>query len=229
MAARARKTARKGRQAEKKPWRFPGWKKLGMRHPQKGNRYPAEILTPDEVRALIKASSGRSPTGARNRALLAVLYRGGLRIGEAIALQPKDIDAEEGTVRVLHGKGNKARTVGLDAGAMALVKLWLERRRKLGLSNGRRRLFCTLKGKPLMPAYIRQVLPRLAERAGIEKRVHPHALRHTHAAELAQERLPVNVIQQQLGHANLAVTSRYLDHIAPHERVEALKRRDWSL
>ena len=54
-------------------------------------------------------------------------------------------------------------------------------------------------------------------------------LRHAHAAELAQESFPVNLIQQQLGHANLSVTSRYLDHIAPQERVEALKARKWRV
>ncbi len=72
------------------------------------------------------------------------------------------------------------------------------------------------------------MLPRLAKRAGIEKRVHPHALRHSHAAELARERLPVNLIQAQLGHSSLATTSRYLAHIAPEELVEAMQRRLWS-
>jgi len=80
-----------------------------------------------------------------------------------------------------------------------------------------------------MASYVRAMLPRLAQRAGMEKRVHPHGLRHTHAAELAQERFPVNLIQQQLGHANLSVSSRYLDHIAPQERVEALKAREWGV
>jgi integrase len=66
-------------------------------------------------------------------------------------------------------------------------------------------------------------------RAGIDKRVHAHGLRHTHAAELAEEGYPVNFIQDQLGHASLAVTDRYLRHIAPAARIEAIQRREWSL
>ena len=72
---------------------------------------------------------------------------------------------------------------------------------------------------------MRRLLPRLARRAGIEKRVHAHGLRHAHAAE----GVPVNVVQQQLSHGSLATTDRYLRHIAPRERVEAMRRRAWEL
>jgi len=200
----------------------------GRRHPNKGKTFPAEVLTPDEVRALILAASNRAPTGVRNRALLTLLYRGGLRISEALALYEKDIDRATGAVRVLHGKGNRARTVALDPGALAVLERWLDRRRKLKL-NGRHPLFCTLDGHPVLPSYTRALLPRLARRAGIEKRVHAHGLRHTHAAELALEGHPVNRIQQQLGHSNLAVTSRYLEHVAPADRLEAMRGRVWTL
>jgi site-specific recombinase XerD len=161
-----------------------------------GRKMPVEILSPDEVRALIRASSNRAPTGIRNRALIVVMYRGGLRLAEALALMPKDVDTRTGTVRVLRGKGRKARTVGLDPGAMAVLERWLDKRARLGL-NGRQPLFCSITkgapfGRPLHPQYVRQALNRLAERAGIEKRVHPHGLRHAHAAELAAEGVPVN-------------------------------------
>lgn len=179
----------------------------------KGRKYPAEVLTADEVKALIRACSTRAPTGVRNRALLVVLYRGGLRVGEALALHPKDLDPRRGTIRILHGKGDKARTVGLDPEALAVIERWADIRKGLGIS-ARRRLFCTLVGGPLDSSYVRQLLPRLAGRAGIDKRVHAHGLRHTHAAELAEEGYPVNFIQDQLGHASLAVTDRYLRHIA---------------
>jgi site-specific recombinase XerD len=194
----------------------------------KGRKFPAEVLSPEEVKALIRACSTRAPTGVRNRALLVVLYRGGLRVGEALALYPKDVDPQRGTVQVLHGKGDKARTVGLDPEALAVVERWVDVRRSLGIS-ARRRLFCTLVGGPLDSSYVRQLLPRLAGRAGIDKRVHAHGLRHTHAAELAEEGYPVNFIQDQLGHASLAVTDRYLRHIAPAARIEALQRRSWGL
>lgn len=76
--------------------------------------------------------------------------------------------------------------------------------------------------------YVCRLLPRLAARAGIGKRVHTHALRHAHAAELVAEGVPVNLIQAQLGHASLATTDRYLRHIAPRERVQAMRARAWE-
>lgn len=208
------------------PVTAPGYH-LGRLAPNAGQRYPAEILTADEARSLIRACSGRAPTGIRNRALIVILYRGGLRLGESLSLYPKDLDTDAGTITILHGKGDKRRTVGLDAGGMAMVERWLDVRRALGL-NGRQRLICTLDGRTLKPSYVRTLLPRLAERAGIEKRVHPHGLRHTHAAELAVEGLPMNLIQAQLGHTSLATTSRYLQHIAPAQLIEALRARAWS-
>ncbi len=204
----------------------PGYH-AGREAPNKGKSYPAEVLTEDEVNSLIHACSNRAPTGIRNRALITVLYRAGLRLSEALALEPKDIDPKAGTVVVLHGKGDRRRTVGLDPGAMAMVLRWVEKRKQLGI-NGRAPLLCTLKGKPLKPSYVRTLLPRLADKEGIEKRVHPHGLRHTHAYELMMEGVPVPIIQSQLGHASLATTDRYLRHIAPKDLVEVMQRREWS-
>ena len=92
----------------------------------KGQRLPAEPLSEDEVRRLIRACSNRAPTGIRNRALLVVLYRGGLRLNEALQLFPKDLDRDRCTVRVLHGKGDRARLVGLDDGAWAILERWMD-------------------------------------------------------------------------------------------------------
>ena len=194
----------------------------------RGKRYPAEILTPDEVRALLRACPNRAPTGIRNRALITVLYRGGLRLGEALALMPKDLDPAQGTVTVLHGKGDRRRTIGLDPAAMSLILRWVDGRKGLGI-DGRRRLFCTLDGRPLKPSYVRTLLPRLAAKAGVTKRVHAHGLRHTLAFELMMEGVPVPIIQRQLGHASLATTQRYLDHIAPKDVIDTMQRREWAL
>jgi site-specific recombinase XerD len=194
----------------------------------KGRRLPAELLSGEEVRALLRACSSRAPTGIRNGALIAALYRGGLRISEALALLPKDVDPTQGTLTVLHGKGDRRRAVGMDPAAFALLERWMDRRRALGLS-GRRPVFCTLAGEPLDSSYVRRLLPRLAAKAGVEKRVHAHGLRHAHAAELAAEGVPVNVVQQQLGHGSLATTDRYLRHIAPAERVAAMQQREWAV
>lgn len=200
---------------------------IGRPGANRGRKYPPEVLTVHEARALVAAASNRAPTGIRNRALITVMYRGGLRLAEALALAPKDVDLDAGTIRVLHGKGDRARTVGLDPGGAAVVGRWIERRKKLGIRSPA--VFCTLDGKPLSQQYVRALLPRLAHRAGIEKRVHPHGLRHTHAAELAGEGVPMNVIQQQLGHGSLATTDRYLRHIAPQAVIDVMQARTWSL
>jgi site-specific recombinase XerD len=189
-------------------------------------RFPPEVLTDEEVGRLLRACSHRASTGLRNRALIAVLYRAGLRINEALDLFAKDIDLESGSFRVLCGKGGRPRTVGIDPAAGAIVERWLEARSGGGL-NGRHPLFCTLSGARMGDAYIRVLLPRLGRRAGIEKRVHAHGLRHTHAAQLRVEGVDIGIISRQLGHRSIATTARYLDHIAPQQVIEAMRRRSW--
>lgn len=194
----------------------------------KGCKLPAEPLTQDEVKSLLQTCSKRALTGIRNQALIVMLYRGGTRISEALALLPKDLNAQAGTVRILHGKGDKARVVGLDAGAWAILQLWLDRRAAAGISS-RAPVFCTLQGKSMKTAYVRKLLPRLARKAGIERRVHAHGLRHTHAFELACEGTPIHIIQSQLGHSNTATTARYISHLNPSTVIETMKSRPWSL
>src|SRR5436190_2428216 len=194
----------------------------------RSRKRPPEVLTREEVRALIGACSNRAPTGIRNRALIASMWRCGLRVGEALALEPRDVDLNAGTLRVRHGKGNRSRTVGLDGQAQALIARWLDRRQRLGV-NGRRRLFCKLDGGPLEQSYVRHLLRRLAAKAGIERRVHPHGLRHTYSAELAREGVPMNVLRDALGHSSLATTDRYLRDVAPVHVIETMRRREWAL
>jgi site-specific recombinase XerD len=140
----------------------------------KGLKFPVEVLTPDDAKRLILACSAASYTGIRNRALITVMYRGGLRLGEALDLRAKDIDQQVGTVTVLHGKQDRRRVVGIDPEAMALISRWIDKRRELEVP-GRSPLFCTLSGGVLHQSYVRTLLPRLATKAGIDKRVHPHA------------------------------------------------------
>lgn len=198
------------------------------RHPaNRGRKLPPEVLTEAEVSALVRACSNKAPTGIRNRALLVLLYRGGLRINEALALRPKDLDRAAGTIRILHGKGDKARTIGLDPQAFAVLERWLDKRAALGI-NGHSTVFCTLKGESVSDSYVRVLLPRLAKKAGVEKRVHAHGLRHTHAAELAREGVPARLIQAQLGHESLQTTDSYLRRIAPQELIQVMQRRGWK-
>ncbi len=120
---------------------------------------------------MIRACSTRAPTGIRNRALIAVLCRSGLRIAEALALELRDVDLQTGTLRVRHGKGDKSRTVGVDEQTSALLARWLDRRRRLS-PGARAPVFCTLDGGRVDSSYVRHLLPRLAAKAGLDRRVH---------------------------------------------------------
>ena len=194
-----------------------------------GRKFPAQILSNCEVEALLKAVSRRCPTGRRNRAMIALIYRTGLRIRETLALFVEDVNLDAGTVRVLIGKGKEDRTVGIDSGAAAYIDAWMPGWTAVSdRFETRTPLFCTRNGKRVLPSYVRDLLPRLALRAGINKRVHAHGLRHTHAAQLAAEGQPVNLIQQQLGHRNIATTNRYLEHIHPAELIKRMRARTWG-
>jgi integrase/recombinase XerD len=184
---------------------------------KKGLKYPAEILTQSEIRSMLDACTSGS-IGLRNKAILYC----GLRISELVALRPCDVTDE--TVRVLHGKNDKARTVGVDPEAAAVVAQWMERRRSIGLT-GRAPLFCTLRGEPLHTNAVRELLKRLADKAGIVKRIHPHQFRHTFAAHAARQ-LPVHYVQEALGHTSLDVTARYINHLGG-AAVEAVRGLTW--
>jgi site-specific recombinase XerD len=178
---------------------------------------PNEILTEDEVQSLIGACSHQSSTGIRNRALITILYRGGLRIGEALGLYIRDVDPRAGILRVTNSKTQKTRFVRIDPMSFDVLRRWCDRRATLGL-NGKNPLFSTLSGETLKQAYVRALLPRLGRTAGIEKRCHAHALRHTHAAELARKQIPVDQIQLHLGHASKASTIRYISAVSPNNQ-----------
>ena len=188
----------------------------------------ADLLTNDQIELLMRQCSRRAPTGVRNRALIAVLWRCGLRIGEVRALGVKDLDADSGTLVVQRGKGGKRRVVGVDSGTIALIGRWLELRRKIGLPAGGAPLFCSLAGRPLDLSYVRHLLPRLARKAGIERRVHAHGLRHAFAVDLVRSGAPLYVVRDALGHASVATTQVYLSRVGAHEAVEAMRNREWD-
>lgn len=193
--------------------------------------YPPEPLSAAEVRALLAACRTDRLTGLRNRALLAVLWRAGLRCAEALALRPCDVDFSAGTIRVRFGKGRKARTVGVDDEALAAVRVWREAREQAGIPG--ELLFCDTKpgyaGGAMQPRYVRAEVARIARRAGIAHRVHPHGLRHTHAVELRQEGWDIPLISRQLGHSSIATTAIYVDHLFPAEVIGRARARSWSL
>lgn len=209
---------------------MPGYHK-GRKPGNAGKRFPAEILTQAEVLRLLNATGG-GYCGLRDRALYTVFYRTGLRINEALELRPKDVDLEQGRATVLHGKNDKRRVVGMDGPTVETVAEWLEKRRRLPV-DGSHPVFCVVSrptiGKKLYASCVREQLRDAARRAGIDKRVHPHGLRHTFASELAREGIPINVIQRLLGHSNPAVTAHYINHIEPFEAIEVARARAWEL
>lgn len=202
--------------------------RLGKPPANKGMKLPPEVLTSEEMYRLLDAC-GRGPAGRRNRALITVMWRAGLRVGEALALYPKDVDLDNGRITILHGKGDKRRVVAIDPAAAAILERWAAERQKLGLT-GRHLYFCAIsspcRGQRLGDAYVRELCKRLAVNAGIEKRVHPHGFRHTYASHLG-EQLPPHVVQRMLGHTSLAVTVRYLDHLSPSAAIEAVRGVSW--
>ena len=192
-----------------------------------GRQFPPEVLTPEEVRRLMNVFTGDRWACLRDRALIAVLYRTGLRVSEALALREKDVDPARHAVRVMRGKGGRSRTVGIDDGALHVLNQWLQRRSAMGYDAGQA-IFCTAWGRAVAPGHVRRMLKRASEAAGIAKRVHPHGLRHTLAAELREEGIDIGVISKQLGHADIATTARYLDHIAPAAVLAAMMERGWG-
>jgi integrase/recombinase XerC len=127
---------------------------------------------------------------------------------------------------VRRGKGGKRRTVGLDAGTVALLEAWLARRQKLGIKRSAR-VLCTLQGLPLHDSYVRHAFRRLARKAEISKRVHPHGLRHAFTVELAKEGANIAVIRDVLGHSNISTTNTYLTRLSGGESLAFVRDRAW--
>tara|TARA_R110002111_G_scaffold67833_2_gene110301 strand:- start:8634 stop:9206 length:573 start_codon:yes stop_codon:yes gene_type:complete len=189
-------------------------------------RYPIEVLTKNEVQRLLDACGKEKWTDRRNYALIMLLYRSGLRIAETLALRPCDIELDRGSIRVLHGKGGKARTVGIDQMAAKALGEWIDEHQTFGYSYGDA-VFITASGRSLTQGYLRRKIPELGQSAGIHKRVHAHGLRHTHASELRSEGIDIAVIKRQLGHSSLLTTIQYLDHLEPRLITEAIRKRAW--
>lgn len=192
---------------------------------------PPEPLTAVEVAALMAAPSRRSSAGIRDRALLAIGLRCGLRLAELLDLEIRDVDLDELTVRVRHGKGDKARAVAMDAATAAFISAWIERRAQL---IGRRQapLLCTYrKGHPpgrLDESQVRRTLRRYGAKAGIERKVHPHGLRHTFTVQAVRDGIHLAALQIQLGHADLGTTTVYVRGLDPAVDLAELRARDWN-
>lgn len=194
------------------------------RQSNRGRHFPADPPRTEEIIAVMRCCED-SEHGARARALIVVLWRAGLRIQEALDLNELDLDRRRGSVLVRRGKGGRRREIGMDDWGFEQLEPWLTVRRTMPVGP----LFCVIngptRGRAWQPAPARAMLRRLAARAGVRRRFAPHQLRHAHAIELAHEGVPLNVIQRQLGHRNLGVTSIYLQGIDPDEIIQTVHAR----
>ena len=148
--------------------------------------------------ALIRACSQRAPTGIRNRALIAVLWRCGLRVSEALCLELRDLDLQAGTPGCVTARATRAAPSASTSRPLRCLPAGLTASEPSHPAPAPRCSY-TLDGGRIDSSYVRRLLPRLARKAGISRRVHPHGLRHTYAAELARERTSINIIRDALG------------------------------
>jgi integrase/recombinase XerD len=166
-------------------------------------------LSVDEAAAVMAAPPDGEVAGMRDRAILETLYGAGVRISELVGLDIDDVDLEDGCVRVV-GKGNKEREVPLGRFAAAAISSYVTRGRpSLARSRSGAALFLNMRGGRLTRQGAAHVLKAAVRRAGLEKRVTPHTLRHSFATHLLEGGADVRVVQELLGHASLTTTQIY--------------------
>jgi integrase/recombinase XerD len=184
--------------------------------PRRRNRLP-RTLSLSEVERLIDAANGTTPRSLRDRALVELLYGGGLRVGEAVSLERGGVDLEGRLVRCV-GKGDKERVVPLGRQAVEALRRYLARGRPYLDRRHRPELFLNAQGGALTRAGAFLILRRLAAKAGLEPTtVHPHLLRHSFATHLLEGGADLRSVQEMLGHADLGTTELYT-HVSDRRR-----------
>jgi integrase/recombinase XerD len=182
----------------------------GLPRPKINKELRREPLTEGEVNALLKVIPTNTIEGYRDRAIVEVLYGTGIRISELTALLVSDVHLKEGVLVVRKGKGGKGRMVPLSTWAAAYVKGYLKTvRPKLAAEGTGQLLFLSGRGKRLWRDHVSADMQRYGQKAGIEKPVTPHVLRHSFATHLLKRGADIRAIQEMLGHADIGTTQRY--------------------
>lgn len=170
-----------------------------------------KVLTPEEQQDLLDQFNPRYWSPHRNRTLIAFALATGLRAGELVAVRDEhlDLDAAGGQVTVREGKGAKDRVVHFSPHVRDELREWMERRDEEAPDTTV--LFPTRNGDPMSTSYLRQMVKREARKAEISEaaKVSPHTLRHTAAVDLLRDTERLEVVQDFLGHENVATTRRY--------------------
>ena len=175
--------------------------------PPKTERLLPDVLSVEEVDAMLATFDIRSAKGCRDSAIVEVLYSTGLRVSELVTLRLSDLFFGEGYVRVV-GKGDKQRLVPIGSAARDKIQLYMEERKPKSASE--MTLFLNNRGKPLTRVMVFNIIRQAAERAGITKNISPHTLRHSYATHLLEGGANLRAIQQMLGHESIATTEIYV-------------------
>jgi integrase/recombinase XerC len=202
--------------------------------PKLEKRLPS-FLTIEEMKRILETPDTTTPQGMRDRALLELFYASGLRVSEIVRLDLHQVDLRDRQVRVW-GKGSKERMVLLGKPAAKALSLYLHQGRPKLSENGKNTaLFLNRYGRRLAERRVQIIVQRYAEEAGLEKRVHPHLLRHTFATHLLDGGADLRVVQELLGHASLASTQIYTHvtqrqarkvYLAAHPRARGRKKSE---
>ena len=188
------------------------------------------VLGEAQMKKLLNAPDVDTALGLRDRAMLEVLYSSGIRNSELRALRVYDVNLEDGTLRIEHGKGDKARVVPLGSVAAHYVREYLDHSRPKLFIKGRRSLprpqtdilFVSCFGKKMDPTAPSYIVQKYLAGAGIKEQIGVHALRHTCATHLLKHGADVRCIQELLGHTSLDTTQKYLKiEITDLKRVHA--------
>jgi integrase/recombinase XerC len=183
--------------------------------PRRPRRLP-KFLTPEEVRAVLRAPDVSTPRGLRDRAILEILYATGMRVGELVTLRTSDLPPSlsnahrgGGDLRVV-GKGRRDRIVLMAAAAQDALRQYVRSGRP-ALVRGRPAdaLFVNARGGKLSDRGVRLVVDQAVRAAALARRISPHVLRHTFATHLLDGGADLRVVQELLGHASLATTQIY--------------------
>jgi integrase/recombinase XerC len=183
-------------------------------------RAPVRALSARELGRLFAAAEGEDWIDKRNAAILALMAKAGMRVGEVIALELTDIElnARSGWAVVRSGKGNKARRVPLNSDVRQALQAYLAVRPAFNTPV----LFLSRTGAPLSARDVQRLVTELARQARIEGKVTPHTLRHTFATRALERGADVAAVAAILGHESIATTSRYL-HPSEARLVEAVE------
>ena len=181
-----------------------------LKGPKAPRRVP-RFLSSKEVEILLGQQFSDSPQGLRDRAILELLYSTGCRVSECAGLRLRDVDFEEGIVRVF-GKGQKERLAMLGEPAMRALNAWLPARKQMILASKRlapNALFVNRLGRALSARWVFQTVVDCAKSAAIQTRLTPHGLRHSFATHLLDRGADLRTLQELLGHARLVTTEIY--------------------